>query len=306
MLGFNSRTARWGRAGLGGATRGFFGGAAGLIGFGHRPSYAQGTTGNLAFETGSLLNQGTRFGLSALGSGVAGLSGLPGIAGGYMRGQRAVNMDMREARRAADHYQRNPDSTRYIDSANTKLQGRSASSVADQFGRQADGHRKFGARGFTGHMRKGVTNTFKHGLFSSTAWGLNLGLAAFTAEGDFFDPYNGPARALASNVGAEIGAAQGMGVGAGLGALVGGPIGAAIGLVAGAVAGAELGGAVADLPWKMSEFGNKHGRKSAHSRSSFIDSEAATTMRQRSMQSIRRSQMSARSALGQEALAYHS
>lgn len=318
MLLPNSATARFGRAGLAHATRAGFGFAAGILGFGHRTGYVQGPAGNLAFESGSFINQAGRFGLSALSSGVGSARGLPGLTVDYFRGQHGINKELSEARRTADSLS-TADDMRYYDTLqgnaslnrgragapNSKLAGKSAASVVEQFGK-VDGHRKFAARGFGDHMMKAQSNTFKHGLFSSAAWGLNIGLAAFTSEGDLFDPYNGPGRALATNVGAEIGGAQGMGIGAAIGMSVGGIPGAVIGLVAGAVVGSEIGGAVADLPWKMSEFGNKHGRRSISKRSGFHDSEAASTMRQRSMQSIRRSQMNARSAMGNEAMAYHS
>ena len=253
------------------------------------------------------------FGGSAIGLlGAAGKLGMSGMAGfnkdlgniftDYRGWRRNTLKKLGQNRRGAD----------IIQARETYGPRRSPKAYehADKYGRQYNrktgvyGDRKFMARTAGEHLNKGARNIGRT-LTSKAFWGLNIGIAAVMSEGDPLDPNTGMAKHVASGAGGWLGWEAGGSLGAAAGLLVGGPIGAAIGYVAGAFLGAEGGMALAEAPWKMSELGHKYGRNSKVRRSTFIDSEGAMTMRQRGIQAIARSQMSAKGAMGQEALMMH-
>lgn len=185
--------------------------------------------------------------------------------------------------------------------------------VRSRYGRSYDfdkgtyGPRKFGARSPLDHLRKGGSNVIRGTLFSPLSWGVNLGLAGLTSSDNIFDPKEGVATQLAQYVTQEIGMTIGASVGAAIGtaAMPGVSVVAGLGMLAGAGVGILAGGALIEGIKNFSDFGRRYGRHSKPFRATFMDSEKAYTMRQRAVQSIYRSQMSARSAFGSEALAYH-
>jgi hypothetical protein len=171
------------------------------------------------------------------------------------------------------------------------------------------GHRKFGARTPMEHAKAGAHSWAKYSLMSPLAWSIHAAIGIGMSGDNLFDPYDGFARHAVGSFGAEAGFFAGGTLGAmaatavfsgGVGAVAAGAA-----YLVGAMFGADMAGRVADAPWAIAETGRKWGREALAKRSSFQDSEHAYTMRQRAMQSIYRSQMNARSALGQEALAYH-
>lgn len=275
-----------------------------------------GPFGQAAFYAADAGRHLARFGANGLGQGLGlagqGVRAIGDVGGGYNTWRKQAAMQMRHARISADLTSKFgvgafPKHTNEI--GNPLMRGRDADYVMKKYGKQANGFRRFGARSPGEHMKKGMHNIFnlKYGAFSAMALGLNLGVAGLSSDDNIFDPYNGVARSFATNVGAEVGFAAGGAIGATLAAALvpGGFVAAAIGFIGGGLIGSEAGSGVTDLPWKFSEFGNKYGRRSIERKSQFQDSEYAATMRQRAMQSISRSHMNARSAFGQEALAYH-
>ena len=172
---------------------------------------------------------------------------------------------------------------------------------------QTLGHRSFGARSPTEHIKKGLGTYVREGLLSPLAWGVNAAFAVYDSSDNLFDPETGFNASLRRAVGAEAGWFLGGTMGAAaLTAAIPflGPLGW-VGYIAGAVAGSMAGAEIADIPLGLANLGKKYGRHRKPFRSAFMDSEAAQTMRQRSMQAVHRSQMSARSAFGSEALSYH-
>lgn len=165
--------------------------------------------------------------------------------------------------------------------------------------------RDFHARSAGEHFAKGMRNMSS--MINPLSIGLNVGLATIMSSDNLFDPAEGFMRQMATNVGAEAGFFAGGTGGAMLAARLAPLSGAAasLGFLGMGLAGAALGMAVADAAWKVSEFGNRFGRLKNKHKSAFLDSDYAMTMRQRAFESINRSQMSARSAFGSEALAYH-
>ena len=260
-----------------------------------------GPFGQTAFYSADSTRHATKFGAKAAFSGLgASLGGAKALAGGYLGWRKQASAEIAMKRAQAESLRR----------AGRQPFSKGATRHMDRWGRQKNGFRRFGARSPGEHLKKGVHNTLspKFGVLSPLALGLNVGLAAMLSSDNMFDPYNGMARGLATNIGAEAGFIGGGAAGAALAAALvpGGMIAAAIGFIGGGIIGSEAGAGLTDMPWKFSQFGNKYGRRSVERRSQFQDSEYAATMRQRAMQSIRRSHMSARSAFGQEALAYHS
>lgn len=246
---------------------------------------------NWGYASGWSANKVGSLGLKSLGAGLGAISTVG------TRGARTYNKWRQEASEGLLRQRKLADSPQTTKAQNLL------------YGRNKDGVRRFGARTPLEHIGKGISNltSFKHGLLSPMGIGLNIGLAAFMTDDNIFDPINGVGRHLVNNVGTEIGAIGGGALGAAAAAALvpGGLIAAGIGFVGGLLIGSEVGGTAADLPWKISEFGKTHGRLAKTRRSTFTDSEHAATMRQRALQSISRSQMNARSAFGQEALAYH-
>jgi len=167
-----------------------------------------------------------------------------------------------------------------------------------------------GMRSSGGHLAKGAGNVAK--TMTPGNMGLNLGLAAVMMSGDnMFDPETGMAKSLAENIAAEQGFMGGMSVGAAIGTAAwrGGLLGTAAltgGMAIGAMAGAALATSAVDAVWETSHIGNRYGKYHEAHKSKFVDSEQAYTMRQRAMQSINRSQLSARSAMGGEGAIFHS
>jgi len=160
----------------------------------------------------------------------------------------------------------------------------------------------FGLRTGGEHLQQGAKNFLKYGVLSPLSWGINFMFGAAGSGDNPLSPHGGLAKgvvgAMANEAGFTVGGALGA---AALSALLPG-----VGFVVGGLVGAGVAESLADIPWKMAEFGAEHGRMAVHKKSTFIDSDAAATMRQRAMQSIRRNQLNARSSMGSEALAYHS
>ena len=169
------------------------------------------------------------------------------------------------------------------------------------------GARKFGARTAGEHMRMGVKSYLKNGLLSPIGIGINTGLAFLMSGDDITDPKTGAGAMMARNLATEAGFFGGGTIGAAIGALLvpGSSIAAGVGYLIGGFKGASLMDAAVDKIYEISEIGHKYGASRAYRKSTFIDSDHAATMRQRAMQSIYKSQMSARSAFGGEALIYH-
>jgi hypothetical protein len=277
---------------------------------------------NIVGKMGNAVYRGAAFGGTAafLGAstiakagyhGVAGISGgLRSGVGGYRAHRRFEQSQMNAFRATADTMaEMGPNRMGAQNYA--RAMGYEPEEFVKQYGKQINPKtgqavRRFGARSAGEHLGRVGHNLWQ--MKSMVSLGATAGLSAMMTDDNIFDPINGMPRQLASNLGAEAGAITGAGLGAAAaikmvpkgGMLVGG-----IGLVAGGLIGAEVGMMAAEGVWKISEFGNRHGRRSVNRKSQFIDSDYAATMRQRAMQSIRRSQMNARSAFGQEALAYH-
>ena len=163
--------------------------------------------------------------------------------------------------------------------------------------------RDFHARSWREHFAKGMRNMSS--MINPVSIGLNVGLATIMSSDNLFDPSEGFMRQMATNVGGEAGFFAGGTAGAMLAARLAPLSGAATAIGFMGLAGAAAGMQLADAAWKISEFGNRFGRMKNKHKSQFLDSDYAMTMRQRAFESINRSQMSARSAFGNEALAYH-
>lgn len=287
-----------------------FGGLVGLkeSSIGHNPNSMLSGAG---YHGMSYLRQGAGLAASAFGQGL-------GLAtSGTIKGIKAYKGMRAEA---AGRLQRLRD----IADAHETPTGPSARRVQiqDRYGRQWDerkqryGARRFSARSPREHLAKAGHNLvdMKWGPIGVFGLGLNIAAAGMMSSDNLFDPMDGMARHLAGNIAFEVGGLSGAGIGAAAMARAF-PVGGIAGLATagiGALAGFFLGGAAAagavDMAfsfWGRSEFGNRHGRGAEARKSSFIDSEHASTMRQRALQSIYRSQLNARSAFGQEALAYH-
>ena len=172
----------------------------------------------------------------------------------------------------------------------------------------AAGGSSFFKRTAGGHLAKGGANLMKYTFLSPLSMGLHMAFAGFMSNDNLMDVHNGLATTIASNVASEVGFTLGGAAGSALAAMAlpGVGIAAAVGFLAGGFKGGELGAKAVDGLIGMAEFGMKNGRHGRPFRGTFVDSEHAATMRQRAMNSIYRSQMNARSAFGNEALAYHS
>lgn len=244
-----------------------------------------------------------KFGGQALGSGTA------LMVGGTYRGLKGYNNWRRGEIARMNSMKALADAMPYGPAPKGSFGGMDLGDIRNKYATQPNGYRRFGMRSPGEHLQKGAQNMFspKHGLLSPLSMGLTLGISAAMSSDDIMDPKNGLAKHIVGNIGGEIGFTSGMGIGAAaMSAMIpGAGLAIGAGMLAGGVLGGLAGFSVATLPWKMSEFGNKYGRRSVAKRSQFIDSEYAATMRQRAMSSIYRSQMNARSAFGQEALALH-
>jgi hypothetical protein len=172
----------------------------------------------------------------------------------------------------------------------------------------AHNQRAFGNRSSLGHLNKMGRNMLFMGPLSPTSIGINSLIAGVSSGDDVFDPRDGVAHHFAAGVTGELGAMGGMGVGAALAKRMvpSGTLGVAIGAGTGMMLGAMAGMGLVDKVNDISAFGTKHGRMAITRKSTFQDSEAALTMRQRAMESINRSQFAVRSSLGQESAAFHS
>jgi len=280
---------------------------------GHNPKSVLSGAGYFA---GDSARRGLKFAGQAFGAGLgfattAGLQGASGAFKGY-RNLRAHSRSLLDAKRATADLMETPIPTHRSAAENR---------ITNKYGRQWDEKKqKYGARRFSSrspreHLAKAGHNLrdMKWGPIGAFGLGLNIAAAGMMSSDNLFDPMDGMARHLAGNVAFEAGSLMGSGLGAAAMASafpVAGISGAII-AGAGALAGFFLGGAAAagalDMAfWGRSEFGHKHGSGAEARKSSFVDSEYASTMRQRALQSVYRSQLNARSAFGQEALAYHS
>ena len=273
----------------------------------------------------------------SLVSGVTGSGGLLGAAMSgpfhmgrdYMRwrGGRAANM--KRARHLADTMERVHPNVSSLDSI---MGGATGREFRDQYGSQINPEyyetnqagrrvmsrkdrmvygnykpRKFGARSPWEHLTRGTQNFTSQTLLSPMSAGINIAIAGFLSSDNLLDMREGIGARFAEGVLAETGFMGGGSMGAALGAAAvpGSAIAAGVGLLAGGLGGGYV---LSQVPGKLMDFaewGAKNGRHAKPFRAGFMDSEQAITMRQRGLQSIYRSQMSARSAIGSEALSYH-
>ncbi len=270
------------------------------------------------YFAGDSVRRGLKFAGQAFGAGLgfattAGLQGARGAFSGY-RNLRAHSRSLLDARRATADLMETPIPTHRSAAENR---------ITNRYGRQWDadkqkyGARRFGARSPREHLAKAGKNFRdpKWGPMGGFSLGLNVATAGIMSSDNLFDPMDGMARHFAGNVAFEAGGVIGSGIGAA--ALTSALPAAGAGLTgaiiagAGALAGFFLGGAAAagalDMAfWGRSEFGHKHGSGAEARKSTFVDSEYASTMRQRALQSVYRSQLNARSSFGAEALSFHS
>ena len=169
-------------------------------------------------------------------------------------------------------------------------------------------YHSFGHRGSREHLRKSASTWARYTALSGLGIGANVAFAAMESDDNIFDPQNGMARSLARTTGEETGFVLGGGVGAAAAVALLGPgaLVAGAGWLLGAAFGSGVGGAVGDAPWALASYGARNSRGARQARrSTFLDSDHAATMRQRSQNSIHQHQMNARSAFGSEALALH-
>ena len=302
MSGFGDKV----HAGMRGLGRGFAGAVGGLGGFSRERTGTTGFFDDTMYYAGRAVRGAAGFTKQGLGYGFQGAK----WAGRGFRDFRANDVSsMKDARWTADFIEKNGPGIYPSDPSkikNARLRGRSADEVVKKYGRQEDGFRRFGARSPGEHLKKGFHNLFnpKYGIYSPMSIGINLGLATMMTDDNIFHPHNGIAKHMGENVGAEVGFVGPGAIGASIAAAFM-PAAAIAGFIGGGLIGADMGAKAANLPWTLSKFGHTYGKGSVNRKSQFHDSEYAATMRQRAMQSISRNQMSARSAFGQEALAYH-
>lgn len=188
-----------------------------------------------------------------------------------------------------------------------------ARDLHSKYGRQYDsktgqfGARRFGVRTPLEHMRQGTKNFMKYSVMSPMAWGLHTAFAGIMSDDNLGDPKKGIVPAFASSVLGEAGFFAGSTAGAALATMAMPHVGllAGAGWLLGGIGGAVAGSMAVEKFHSFAELGMKYGRHSRPMRSSFLDSEMASTMRQRGLKAIYRSQMNSRSALGSEALSYH-
>lgn len=173
------------------------------------------------------------------------------------------------------------------------------------FGRRAGEHMEMGF--------KRMGQSFLPGMMT-----MELGISGYLAYSEtpnhmFLDPYNGFGRKMVKNVAMTPGFLGGSMVGASLGTLAMPVVGTLAGYMIGGFVGGDITGGLAEVPWKLADKGRslresgylgRHRRKGLFE-NTFVDSEQAATMRQRSLQLIMQSQMQARNSLGMESLAYH-
>lgn len=310
--------------GLGGV---FAGAMGGFFGVGRNPAngfsvgiHEGSIPSQVAHNVGTVFGGGLRTGASVFGHGVAGAFGGIGLGakatGGYL-GWRKEEQAFERAKRA---YVDNPLSgrSRHL-IENTKeankfgdLKGYAKQTSKYRKGlRWADpahNQRSFAARSASGHLNKMGRNLVFMGPLTPTSLGINSLIAGVASGDDIFDIKTGIPHHFAAGVAGEIGAMTGMGFGAALAKKMvpSGALAPAIGAAGGLMIGAMAGMAAIEAVHEISAFGDRHGRFARTRKSTFQDSEAAMTMRQRAMDSVYKSQFNARSAFGQEALAYHS
>lgn len=285
--------------------QGIFGGLFGGKHYGGLPEgfFAQGLhgTGRFARGTARMAAGGAMTAVGAvpstLGAFAGGVGAIRGAAYQGYRGLRQWSQDIGGQRQMADALQ-----SRQFGGAT--LTAEQASTVK-RYGRGESGHRKFFARSGAGHLEKGAANIWKHGIGNIRMfWGLNVAMGVAFSKDNLAAVHGGFVQNTSEFIGAELGFMGGAAAGAAAGSLLG-PIGSAVGLIAGAFGGAEAGAAIANIPWALADIGRKYGRHSKPFQTTFMDSEYAATMRQRGVQTIYRSQMNARSAFGNEAMALH-
>lgn len=248
------------------------------------------------------------------GGGVLGAaaSGPYHAAGDYRSWRRGAAEHMTEMRRAGDIVGADENFKKLIEhSAKNKieltpLQKQKASFL--KYAVQENGYRKLGARTAGDHFRKGAHNFMRYSVLSPTAWGLNAAFAGVMASDNLFDAKDGIAKHFVSSVASEVGMTFGSSIGAAAAIAAvptGGAIAAGVGVVAGGIGGLMLGAAAIEGVVALSGWGNRNGRHGRPFRANFADSTTAATIRQRAVQSVNRSMMSARSSLGSEAMSLH-
>lgn len=314
-----------------GNTAGAFG--AGMVGLPNTPpaSFLGASSYNAFFALGSIpryaaqgLYHGARNGGGLFG---AAMSGPFYLAGDLWKVRREAADRANRARARADSMDPYPSSINPIDdgafrerygrSLNPEYEavnasGRRTMSLKDRAIYGRFNPRKFGVRTPMEHMKRGGQNLLSQSVLGPMSWGINAAIAGFTSSDNILDPREGFAAKMAENIGAEVG----FGVGGTIAASIAAAAIPGVGMVAGAakmasflvggLAGATTGISLPGMAMDIAEWGAKNGRHGKLFRAGFQDSEHAATMRQRGLQSIYRSQMSARSAFGSEALSYHS
>ena len=303
---------------VGGVTEGIFGlpagerGLAGSFGHGFGMTARWGATG--AWHAAKFGVSGLALGAGYMAQGVWGM--VPGSE--TWRNRRALtvlNRQIADMNPGAGRYQ-TEFAERYRQLTGQDLTPNRQAQIVKEYGRSAThrekfmgGARPFGQRGVRGHLWQGAKTYARHGLFSPLSWGLNLGFALHESSGNLLDPETGMAKSMIGFMGMEAGFMLGGTMGAATSAALiptGGALAAGLGYAAGAIAGSlAVGYAASEGFGALAKFGHKYGRYRKPHRTKFLDSDSASTMRQRALQAVHRSQMNARSAFGHEAMAYH-
>jgi hypothetical protein len=289
--------------------------------------------GSMAHHSFYGVGAGLRHATKGAFSGIAGMGGLAAAAasgpfhavGDYFKWRRAKGAQMNRARDLADFMERAFPGQSSLDPI---FGGKEGAAFRQSYGRELNNSeigkwdlrerlnrfiegpykpRKFGARKFSEHMVQGAKNYAKL-MTSPTNLGVHIAFAGLMSNDNLLDPKDGFVKAFAESVAGEAGFMAGATIAPALisGALPGSFLLAGAGMIVGGFGGAIAASAIPGMVSDYSEWGNANGRRGRPFRSSLVNSEQAATMRQRGIQAIYRSQMNARSALGSEALSYHS
>lgn len=275
-----------------------------------------------SWGAGAVLRHATSGTLSGIGhmGGVAGaaLSGPFHMTRDYLKWRRQASHDLEFKKRGADRLSKKYSTTYgpmreaqadYISKYGHEWNRDTPKGLKGRIDRLIDGPykpRKFGVRSASEHLVQGTKNYAKL-MVSPTNLGIHLAFAGLMSNDNLLDPKDGFAKTLAESVLGEAGFMVGATIAPALmaAAIPGAGLLAGAAMIAGGFGGAMAASAIPSMIGEYSSWGNQNGRHGRPFRSSFIDSERASTMRQRGVQAIARSQMSARSALGGEAMSYH-
>lgn len=270
--------------------------------FGRAKGPYSGKVGGAGHMAGSVVHGGLGLFFNNVGPAVEGSTGL------LRSGLSGISQDMRALRRGSMDSWRGRRQKHLVQVDEKHRAAMKKWESKGRMGKMPQRQVGLGYRTAGEHLGRGIQNASF--TFSRAGLGLNLGLAAMMSSDNAFDPNTGVAKMFAENIAAEQGFVGGMALGA-AGATAmwsGGAIGTALlagGLIGGGLLGAAVGTAAVDAIWETSRIGNRYGKYAASHKSRFVDSDTAYTMRQRAVQSINRSQMSARSAFGNEAAISH-